>query len=129
MIRGALGLERTVKGAACRRCGEEITTRRPYWADKKGKGRPLYAAAKDWRILRCWREEGKDYDRKVFFPWLLFVRSVWRIAGYTFPTGDKRSGEHTAIELAAMSDQFVYDGVTGAAPTHCTMRCSKLSGV
>jgi hypothetical protein len=57
-----------------------------------------------------------DYDRKVFFPWLLSVRSVRRLAGYTVPTEDKRSGKHTATELAATSEQFLHDGVTGAAP-------------
>ncbi len=60
--------------------------------------------------------EGKDYDPKVFFPWLLSVRSVRRLAGYTFPTVDKRSRKHTATELVVMSEQFLDDGVTGAAP-------------
>jgi len=104
------------RGAACARRGNEIITRRPYWADGKGKGRPLYAGVKDWRILRCWPVEDEHYDRKTFFPWLLSVRSVRRIAGYTFPTGDKRSGEHAATELVVMSEQFLDDGVTGAAP-------------
>ena len=60
--------------------------------------------------------EDKHYDRKVFFPWLLSVPSVRRLAGYTFSTKDKKSGKHTAIELAAMSEQFVYDGISGVAP-------------
>ena len=104
------------EGAACARRGREINTRRPYSADPKGKGRPVYAGVKDWRILRCWPVEDEDYDRKTFFPWLLSVRPVRRLAGYTFGTRDKRSGTHTAIELAAMSEQFLYDGITGVAP-------------
>jgi len=104
------------KGAACAGRGNEIITRRPYWADRERKGRPLYAGVKNWRILRCWPVEEDDYDRKTFFPWLLSVHSVRRIADYTFPTGDKRSGEHTAIELVVMSEQFLYDGITGVAP-------------
>lgn len=104
------------EGAACARRGREINTRRPYRKDPEGKGRPIYAGVKDWRILRCWPVEGKDYDGKVFFPWLLSVRPVRRLAGYTFATKDRRSGTHTATELAVMSEQFVYDGITGAAP-------------
>lgn len=104
------------EGAACMRRGTEVNTRRSYLSDPKGKGRPIYAGVKDWRILRCWSVGDKHYDRKVFFPWLRSVRSVRRLPGYTFPTKDKRSGKHTAVELAAMSEQFVYDGISGAAP-------------
>ena len=104
------------RGAACAWRGTEINGHRPYSSDPRGEGRPPHAGVSDWRILRCRPVEHQDYDRKTFFRWLRSVRSVRRLAGYTFATTDKGSGVHTATELAAMSEDFLDDGATCLAP-------------